>query len=193
MEQHPIRLLAIFDDEEASLEDRVDAAHKIAVWGRWSEPALSDLPNLFERLLGFWLSLGSPRDGDRAFLRQRVRAGRACAVLSLRLPEGQKVFKNYPRPGEVEGPNRFRGGEITRGRFNHYMASIYEFHFEYPIEGCGIQKDLISLVEENGNRVQLFDWCRQHEVFVFCSRCGLDITYEVSRDCPWRKIHLSKA
>jgi hypothetical protein len=186
MERHPIRLLAIFDDEEASLEDRANAARQIATWGRWSELPLSDLATLYERMFEFWHNLGSPRQGDQTFLRQRVRVGWACQALSLRLRDGPKLYKYYPRLMDVEGPNRFKRGETTRGRLTHYIASIFEFHFEYPIEGFGIQKDLISVVEEDGTRTQLFDWCRQHEVFVFCGRCGLNITYEVSRDCPWR-------
>jgi len=188
MKQHPIRQLAIFNDEEASLEDRVEAAHQIAAWGRFSELELSELAILYERLLAFWQSLGSPRDGDQAFLRQRARAGRACSLVSFRLPEGPKVYKYYPHLGDVEGPNRSQKGKIARGRLSHTYTSIYEFHFENPIEGFGAQKDLISVVEEDGTRTQLFDWCRQHEVFVFCGRCGLDITYEVSRECPWRKF-----
>jgi len=191
MEQHPIRLLAIFDDEEASLKDRAEAAHQIATWGRWSELPLSDLATLYERLLGFWQNLGLPREGDRAFLRQRVRVGWACSVVSMRLSDGPKVYKYYPRLGDVEGPNRFKKGETARGRLSHTYTSVFDFHFENPIEGFGTQKDLISVVEEDGTRTQLFDWCRQHEVYAYCGLCGLDITYEVSRDCPWRKIQHS--
>lgn len=188
MEHHPIRLLAIFDDEEALLEDRVDAACQIATWGRWSELALSDLTGIYERLLKFWQNLGSPRQGSTAFLRQRVRAGWACGLVSRNLPEGPKVYKYYPRLKDVEGPNRFKKGIITRGRLTHTYLSVYEFHFENPIEGFGTQKDLISVIDEGGARTPLFDWCRQHKTYVYCGLCGLDITYEVSRNCPWRKI-----
>ena len=66
-------------------------------------------------------------------------------------------------------------------------SSIFEFHHEYPIEGFGTQKDLISVIEEDGTRTPLFDWCRQHEVYSYCGRCGLDITYELSMDCPFMK------
>ena len=192
MEQHPIRLLAVFDDEEASLEDRVEAAYQIATWGRGMDLAQTDLATLYERLFDFWQNLGSPRQGDQAFLRQRVRVGRACSVVSMRLKDGPKVYKYYPRLGDVEGPNRSKKGEIIRGRFTHMYTSIFEFHFENPIEGFGTQKDLISVVEEDGTRTPLFDWCRQHEVYAYCGLCGLDITYEVSRDCPWRKAQRSK-
>jgi len=192
MEQHPIRLLAIFDDDEASLKDRVEAAHQIATWGRWSELAPSDLAALYERLLEFWQHLGWPREDDMAFLRQRVRAGWACSIVSRGLPDGPKVYKYYPRLIDVEGPSRLKKGEISRGRLTHTYTSIFQFHFENPIEGFGIQKDLISVVEEDGTRTHLFDWCRKHEVYAYCGLCGLDITYEVSKDCPWRKAQRSK-
>jgi hypothetical protein len=187
MEQHPIRLLATFDDEQASLTDRVDAAFQIATWRRSSAIVPIDLAALFKRLLEFWQSLGSPREGDMAFLRQRVRAGWACSMMSRDLPDGPKVYKYYPRLADVEGPSRKKKGEINRGRLTHRYSSIFEFHREYPIEGFGTQKDLISVIEEDGTRTPLFDWCRQHEVYSYCGRCGLDITYEVSMDCPFMK------
>jgi len=73
-------------------------------------------------------------------------------------------------------------GKIKSG----YGASIYEFHWEYPIEGMGVRKDLISVITDEDERIPLLGWCRQNDLIVFCNRCGLDITYEVSKDCLHR-------
>ena len=206
MAANPIRLLSILTDEEARLGERAAAALRLARWGRWTEPKPPDLPQLAERLLEFWQDLSVNREGDRSLYSARARAGRACQALSPRLPDGPTVYRNFPRPGliwkrnrptgllQVEGPDTWQEGQWVRGRFDVYMPSIHEFHWEYPIERMGVRKDLISVVESDGSRTPLLDWCREHRMFVFCGRCGLDITQEVSRDCPWRKtLHLPRA
>ena len=68
-----------------------------------------------------------------------------------------------------------------------YGSSLYEFHREYPIEGFGIRKDLISVITEENEKIPIMDWCKQNEIIVYCNRCGLDITFEVSMDCPFTK------
>jgi hypothetical protein len=204
MGPNPIPYLAILDSEDTSLGERVHAASRLAAWGRWVEPPPPDLAGLADRLLAFWQGLGEQREGERILYHYRARAARACQALAPRLPDGPSVFRNYPRPGlrwegdrptghlDVEGEDPRLGKGPKRGRFDVYMSSIYEFHLEYPIERRGTRKDLISVIEEDGSRTPLLDWCREHRMYVFCGRCGLDITQEVSRNCPWRKMFEAK-
>ncbi len=183
-----IRALAIFDDDKAPLAERIDAARSLALWASNKAPEVPGVEELFQRVLVLWQSLCTTRDElDLHLLHDRARAAEVGTLMSKGLPGGQRMFRNVPRLNDVEGPDRFRSDVVVRGKFNFYMASIYEFHLEHPIEGHGVYKNLISVVEVDGSRTALFDWCRRHDVIVWCSRCGLEITYEVSRDCPFRR------
>ena len=43
---------------------------------------------------------------------------------------------------------------------------------------------LKALVSE---KIPMMEWCKQNDFVVYCNRCGLDITYTVSNDCPFTK------
>lgn len=96
---------------------------------------------------------------------------------------------DHPHHSDVEGPRSLTEGGLVRGEFKMCKSSVYDLHWEYPIEGVGFRKDLISVVESDGTRSPLLDWCSDQKVFVFCGRCGQDITFEVSRGCPWISLH----
>jgi len=46
----------------------------------------------------------------------------------------------------------------------------------------------VSLALPEGQRTPLFEWLRKQHSIIWCSRCGLEITYEISRDCPARAM-----
>ena len=92
-------------------------------------------------------------------------------------------FEDYPRIGNCEGP-RDGGDEVMRGSIScGYGRSMYNFHFEYPIEGVGVRKDKIVVVESDGTRTSMFDYCRKHGITVRCRHCSEDITTQVSMYC----------
>ena len=184
---NPTRLIEILEDEDASRKERVKAANRVAILARMRSFGGSAHRTLFDRVVLFWRGLcEAEEDPSWPLLMDRTRAASACTLLSLDLSEGQKFFKNIPRVGNAEGPHPRIEGEIIRGAFNYMYRSIYEFHREYPIEGFGVRKDLISVIEEEEIRTPMFDWLREQDVVVWCSGCGLEVTYEVSRNCPAR-------
>jgi len=189
MEIDSDRLISILENEELPRRERLEAAQELATWG-W----LTDLPtevysDLFERLFGFWQSLSIQWGNSRTFFFDRASAARACFVLTSGTTEGPTVCWDHPDHSDVEGPRPQMDGGLVRGEFKTSESSDYEYHLEYPIEGVGVRKDLISVVESDGTRSPLLDWCSDEKVFVFCGRCGKDITFEVSRGCPWISLH----
>jgi hypothetical protein len=112
---------------------------------------------------------------------------RALRVLHLCNPDDRKICEYYPEIRDAEAPDPKKPGEMLRGPIVcGYGTSMYEFHYEYPINGMGVRKDLIKVVNPDGARTPIFDWCRENNVVVLCNRCGNDITYEVSMECPAR-------
>jgi len=43
-------------------------------------------------------------------------------------------------------------------------------------------------VESTGERTPLFQWLREHDAIIWCTRCGLEITYEIFRNCQARAV-----
>ena len=189
MEEQHQELLDFIQDKHADLKDRLEAARLITHSVPLREIGTDDVTRIYQIMVQFWKSLGtllSDRMDPSLFL-QRSRLATHCMYVSNRLPDGQKFFRYYPKIELAEGPNRFKGNQIIRGSITYQMfASVYEFHFEYPIEGTGVKKDEIMVITGSGSKISVFDWCETHDVIVFCNRCGLDITYEVSRNCPRR-------
>jgi hypothetical protein len=183
-------LLDLLLDPDIDLMERVQSARKIArdvMTRRIEEDHFS---HIYQIMVQFWRNISSSDDdrNDTSLFLKRSILATQCMYVSKRLPEGQKFFKYFPRIELAEGPNRFKGNEIIRGRVNYKMFhSLYEFHLEYPIESVGVIKDQISVIANSGAKIPLFDWCEKNDIIVYCNRCGLDITYEVSRDCPRRK------
>jgi hypothetical protein len=177
-------------DNDIDLKERIGTARKITLDVLTKKNEEYDVSHIYQIMVQFWRNIGSS-DADRndsgLFLKRTILATQ-CMLVSTRLPEGQKFFKYFPRIELVEGPNRFKGNEIIRGRMNYKMFhSTYEFHLEYPIESVGVIKDQISVITNSGDIIPIFEWCETNDIIVFCNRCGLEITFEVSRDCPRRK------
>jgi hypothetical protein len=177
-------------DNQISIEERIDIAKKTARAVLSNKIDDHDVPFFYQVMVQFWRNLGShlrDRNNPSLFLK-RSKLATQCMLVSTRLPGGQKFFKHFPKIELAEGPNRFKGDELIIGRINYKMfQSIYEFHLEYPIESVGVIKDQISVITSSGSKIPIFDWCEENDIIVYCNRCGLDITYEVSRDCPKRK------
>jgi hypothetical protein len=184
---HPLRSLATIEDEEAPRKARVRAANDLAIWARSGQPGVEDVQNLHRRVIQLWRDLcAADEEPSWSLLMDRGRAAAACTTLSPALPDGQNFFRNIPRINDAEGPHPRKEGVILRGKFGYMYRSIYDFHREYPIEGFGVRKDLISVVEADGTRVPVLDWLPRKAWVVWCSGCGLDITTEVANNCPAR-------
>jgi hypothetical protein len=182
-------------DQQKTSRERCGAALSIAKEVRGRKIEMADVPRFYQALVEFWKSLGeskTDRDNKDFFEIRKILAG-ACQMLSLRQPGEPKIFTYYPKVKKAEGyDDRFRNKLVVGALRPGYGTSIYEFHHEYPIEGIGIQKDLISVITEDDQRIPMLDWCRQNDIIVFCNRCGLEITYEVSMDCPFMKWRFTK-
>ncbi len=181
--------LALLEDDSGSFVRRYRAACLVAEQARSGGIEIPDVPRFYSAQVRFWKSLGvRPVDRDNAILFPiRKKLAWSCSTLSRRLPDGKKCFDYYPRLSDVEGPRDPGRNEVLRGPLTcTYGSSLYEFHWEYPIKGFGVRKDLIAVITRDDTRVPLFDWCRANDLIVFCNRCGLEITYEVSKNCPWR-------
>jgi hypothetical protein len=182
-------LLNDLENAKLPFERRFAAVQEIGREVLFRKIEISEIPLFYQPMVDLWrgLDLSGEDRGDKSLIETRTKLATICNRLSLQSPEGQKFFKYFPRVKRAEGfasrvRNKLMVGEIKPG----YGASLYEFHWEYPIEGAGVRKDLISVITDNDERIPLLDWCRQNDLIVFCNRCGLDITYEVSRDCPYR-------
>jgi hypothetical protein len=182
-------LFYILRSQDMPFEERFSAAKEIGeeALRRRIEPV--DIPMFYPLAVDLWRSLGLSKTDcdDRRLFEIRKKLANVCRRLSFQLPEGQKFFKYFPRVKRAEGYeervyNKMMQGPLKPG----YGLSYYEFHLEYPIEGIGIRKDLISVITDENEKIPIMDWCKQNDIIVFCNRCGLDITYTVSTDCPFR-------
>lgn len=194
MTPEQFELFYLLKSQDMPFEERFSAAQGIGneVLYRRIEPR--DILVYYPVAIDFWRSLGlSKTDRDDAKLfHVRNRLANVCWRLSLQLPGGQKFYKYYPRVKRAEGFEGRVYNKVIQGALKTgYGSSLYEFHLEYPIEGSGIKKDLISVITEENEKLPIMDWCKQNDIIVYCNRCGLDITYEVSDDCPFskRKYH----
>jgi len=186
-------LLALLENEESPFEKRLQASVQIAQEARSREIEAVQIRRFYQASVKFWKSLGvlsSDRNNETLF-QIRKDLALACWTLSCFLPDGRKFFKYFPRIAKVEGPSFHKKDELIRGALGCGDAnvgfSLYDFHWEYPIEGFGVKKDLISVIMDDNSKKPLLDWCEENDIVVFCNRCGLEITYEVSKNCPWRK------
>ena len=187
-----LELLDLLNDLENTklpFERRFAVAQEIGREALFRKIERSEIPLLYQPMVDLWKDLGlSSKDrDDKSLIETRTKLATVCYRLSLQLREDQKFFKYFPRVKRAEGfesriLNKLMTGEIKPG----YGTSLYEFHLEYPIEGAGVRKDLIFVITDEDEKIPMLDWCKQNDITVFCNRCGLDITYEVSRDCPYR-------
>lgn len=177
-------------DKKIPLDERVRVAKEITRDVLLKKISADEIPLIYQVLVQSWRRLGSSpidRYDTSLFLKRSILATQ-CMLVSKSLPDGQKFFRYFPRIELAEGPNRFKGNEMIKGRIYYKMFhSTYEFHLEYPIESTGVIKDQISVITSSGSKIPLFDWCEKNDITVYCNRCGLDITYDVSRNCPRRK------
>jgi len=105
MGDHPIRALAIFEDEDAARQERVRAVRDLASWVRLNPSGISEVGGVFEKATSFWRDLCRlAEEPSTQLLRDRIQAARACTTVSLALPGGQRFFRNIPRSWRAEGP-----------------------------------------------------------------------------------------
>jgi hypothetical protein len=195
MTPEQFELLYTLKDLEISFKERYSAARDIDREAMYRRIGSADIPLFYHSMVAFWrnLNLSITDRNDTKLFDTRKKLANICRSLSHQLPEGRKFFKYYPAVKRAEGfddrfQNKLMVGEIRPG----YGTSLYEFHWEYPVEGAGIRKDLISVITGDNQKIPMLEWCRQNDMIVFCNRCGLDITYEVSRDCPFMKWRFSE-
>ena len=183
-------LFYILRSQDMPFEERFSAAKEIGDEALLRRIEAVDIPSFYHLAVSFWqsLCLGKSDCDDRRLFGIRKQLANVCWRLSIQLPEGQKFFKYFPRVKRAEGFEDRVHNKVIQGALKPgYGTSLYEFHWEYPIEGCGIRKDLISVITDANEKIPMMEWCEQNEIIVYCNRCGLDITNEVSKDCPFRK------
>ncbi len=183
-------LLNILKNPQIPYEEKFGTEEEVAMHIGFRKFEVDDIPQVYKIVVEFWRSLGLNRidRDDEGLFAIRSKVANDCLRLSLQLPEGQKFFRYYPRVKRVEGCDDHAKKKIRKGTLKTiYGTSLYEFHWEYPIEGFGIKKDLISVISDENERNPMLEWCKQNDIIVFCNRCGIDITYEVSKDCPFSK------
>lgn len=188
MENEYQELLRIVSNRYTSAKERLNAS--IGIWRAITRIRGQEVRPVYLRFVRAWRTLANlERDrNDRRLFLTRKQIARYCGYLSRRLPEGQKFFCYFPRIELAEGPMDSDQDRIMRGPIKPCVySSIYEFHYEYPIEGRGVRKDRISVITELGDQVPLLDWCKDHEIIVYCGRCGLDITFVAAMNCPFKR------
>jgi hypothetical protein len=195
MTPEQFELYYILQKQRIPFEEKVRAAQIIGREVLLRRIEQEDIPLFYPLAVDLWRSLGSneAERNDLGLIDVRKKLANVCWRLSLQLPEGQKFFTYYPRVQRAEGFEERVTKKIKRGALKTvYGSSLYEFHREYPIEGFGIRKDLISVITDENEKIPIMDWCKQNEIVVYCNRCGLDITFEVSMDCPFMKARHQK-
>ena len=183
-------LFYILRSQDMPFEERFSAANEIGEEALMRRIEPVDIPMFYPLTVDLWRSLGLSKADcdDRRLFDIRTEMANVCRRLSFQSPEGQKFFKYFPRVKRAEGFEERVYKKMMQGALEPgYGLSYYEFHLEYPIEGCGIRKDLISVITDENEKIPMMDWCKQNDIIVFCNRCGLDITYTVSTDCPFTK------
>jgi len=195
MTPEQFELLYILKNQETPFGERFGSARVIGKEALFRRIESVDLPLFYTPMVDFWRNLGLnkiDRNNEKLFAIRKELAS-TCWRLSLLLPGGRKFFKYFPKVNKAEGFEERVSHKLKKGQLKSgYGTSLYEFHWEYPIEGFGIRKDLITVITKDNERIPMLDWCKQNDIIVYCNRCGLDITYEVSRDCPFTKYRFKK-
>ncbi len=94
---------------------------------------------------------------------------------------GSEVVFDMPRGLTV----RSTGPDERSGRIGVTWPGLQELHWEWPINGFGVRKDQIEVLDE-GRWTPVFAWLRQAGVRVVCRRCGGFIDSTVEAECPAR-------
>lgn len=191
MELTYLELLHTLSNREASWKERLSASDRLwrAVLSKRIQG--TEVTQAYKIMVQCWKHFGDVEKDrqDKYLFALRKHLALNCELVSRRLSEGQRFFCYFPKIELAEGPRDTGKDGLVRGAIRPCSGfkSIYEFHCEYPIEGYGVRKDRISVITRSGEPVPLFDWCEMQDIIVYCNRCGLEITYEVSKNCPWRK------
>ena len=71
-----------------------------------------------------------------------------------------------------------------------YGTSLYNFHYEWPIEGAGVRKDLIEVFPPEGGKPEpILEWLRKQNRVIFCYHCGGIVSDRVEHvHCPGRGV-----
>ncbi len=189
MEKDYQGLLTLLKNKESPLKERLVASERIWKGVLSKRIQGNDVSHAYKVMVQAWKSLGTLVSDhlDKSFFMPRKKLAMNCEHISRRLPEGQIFFCYFPKIALAEGPRD--KDKLVRGAIKPCAYSlIYEFHYEYPIEGIGVRKDLISVISNSDSKIPLFDWCEANDIIVYCGRCGLDITFEVAQNCPFKRL-----
>lgn len=65
-------------------------------------------------------------------------------------------------------------GDLHMGKIKTtYGTSLYDFHYEWPIDGTGVRKDLIEVFPPDGGPPQpILEWLRKEGRIIMCYHCG---------------------
>ena len=195
MTSDQFELLYTISRQDISREEKLHAAGKVLRECVSDRIESEDINLFYMAMLDLWRSLGESEEdrNNNALFHTRKQLAFYSWHLSRKRYGSPRIFRYFPAPEFVEGFESRVKKKIIQGKLKTtYGSSLYEFHWEYPIEGIGVKKDLIYVKNKAGEKSPLFDWCRENEIIVYCNRCGLEITYEVSKDCPFQKFRRKK-
>jgi len=191
MTPEQFELFYILKKLDLPFRERLSAAREVGREALLGKIDQGDIPLFYQAAVDLWRRLGSSKTDrhDISLFSIRKNLANVCWRLSIKLPEGQKFFRYYPRVERAEGFEDRVKHKMLKGAFKTgYGTSLYDFHREYPIEGVGIRKNLISVITNDNEKIPVMEWCKQNDLVVFCNRCGLDITYTNANDCPLTKV-----
>ncbi len=145
-------------------------------------PRPPDDPELARRVIsaldGDWRSIATPAE-----LRVRRLLGRWAKELAVLL--GWRVDAYLPDV-DVRVVAAVEGGKPGRLRPS-YGLGLYDLHQEWPIDGFGVRKDRILVIEEGGRR-PILEWLPEQKTRVLCPRCGGFLDRRVEQGCPSRRL-----
>ena len=96
--------------------------------------------------------------------------GRLC-LFEVACRPGEYMLQ-APYGAEVRAVDKHNGLHIGTIK-STYGSSLYNFHYEWPIEGTGVRKDLIEIFPPDGGKPEpILEWLRNENKVILCYHCG---------------------
>ncbi|MEC7241724.1 MAG: hypothetical protein VXW32_10840, partial [Myxococcota bacterium] len=162
-----IRWLDAFIDPAIPLAERRTLRDKACLFGEELRLALT------AALRGIWRHPQSSADVDNRLV--------IAELLQRAVPSKVRA---YSAPWGLRARGISNDGEEHEGKLETtYGTSLYDFHYEWPIQGMGVRKDKLHVLHA-GVETPIFDWLHEKQITVFCHHCGGILSDRVERGCP---------